>query len=126
MSNHVPFHSTSAESLTCAHVTALLIDYVLGELDATTRGTFEQHLQGCQECLAFLATYQKTLSVVGAVRYEEVPLALLVRVQQFLHASLAVKAFPSPPPQQATGNHSLPGSNGVRQHPPLLKGDRSC
>jgi predicted anti-sigma-YlaC factor YlaD len=51
-------HSTSPEAdLTCQQVTALLVDYVAGEMDALTCMAFEAHLLNCPVCTAFLALH---------------------------------------------------------------------
>ncbi len=36
--------------ITCEQVTALLIDYVAGDLDPTTTLVLEQHVQNCPDC----------------------------------------------------------------------------
>lgn len=84
-----PRASLSAEThLTCQQVTDLIVDYVTGELDATTRSVLDKHLHNCRDCVAFLNTYQETIRVTRAVRYEDVPAELLDRVQQFLNSKL--------------------------------------
>jgi anti-sigma factor RsiW len=65
---------------------AVLAEYIAGDMDTARRATFEAHLRDCQECMAFLTTYQKTLAVLHAVRDEELPAALLSRVQDRLRA----------------------------------------
>jgi len=85
MPNSTPFRQSPETPLTCAQITAVLVDYVSGDMDTATRAAFERHLHDCQECTAFLATYQKTMALIRAVRYETLPAALLRRVQNFLH-----------------------------------------
>ena len=77
-----------AEAFTCQQVVALLVEYVAGDMDARTQAVFEAHMQGCVECVAFLATYRETLRATRAVRHDALPAALLTRVQQFLQARL--------------------------------------
>ena len=80
-----PKASLSTEThLTCQQVTGLIVDYVTGELDATTRSILDKHLHNCRDCVAFLNTYQETIRVTRTVRYADVPDELLDRVQQFL------------------------------------------
>ena len=51
---HTPFPEAE---LTCRQVTALLVDYMAGDMDTLTRMAFEAHLRYCSACTAFLATY---------------------------------------------------------------------
>jgi anti-sigma factor RsiW len=91
MSNNTPMRPTLAVERTCEQVTALLVDYVLGEMESATWRAVEAHLRHCRECRAFLATYQQTIAVLRSGRCEELPEALLARVQQFLHVRIAAK-----------------------------------
>jgi anti-sigma factor RsiW len=77
---------SSETRLTCQQVTDLIVDYVTGELDPTTRSVLETHLHNCRDCVAFLNTYRETIRVTRAVRYEDVPTNMLDRVQQALRA----------------------------------------
>jgi anti-sigma factor RsiW len=86
MSNHTPFRQPPETPLTCAQIIAVLAEYVAGDMDTATCATFEEHLRDCRECMAFLATYQTTIAAIRAVRDEELPAALLSRVQAFLRA----------------------------------------
>jgi predicted anti-sigma-YlaC factor YlaD len=83
--SHLPSMPHPPEGpLTCEQITAVLADYLLGEMDTATQMVFEGHLRDCQECLAFLRTYQQTVLGIRAVRYTELPVELLARIQQFL------------------------------------------
>ena len=72
--------------LTCQQVTNLIVDYVTGDLAATTSATFETHLRGCKDCEAFLHTCRETIRVTRSVRYEDLPADMLKRVERFLQA----------------------------------------
>ena len=48
---------------TCAAETGLIGDYLSDNLDSLQRQAFEAHLQACPDCLAFLATYRKTIAL---------------------------------------------------------------
>jgi predicted anti-sigma-YlaC factor YlaD len=78
--------------MTCERVTALVRDYLAGELSPEMTATFEEHLRLCQDCVAFLKTYQKTTQAVESLRYEDIPAEMRIRVHQFLRAKL--KGFP--------------------------------
>jgi anti-sigma factor RsiW len=86
MANHTHSrYATPLEAdLTCRQITALLIDYVAGEMDAPTCMAFEAHLHNCPACTAFLATYTETIHATRAMRYEAIPEEMLARVQRFL------------------------------------------
>ena len=82
-------HSTSPEAdLTCQQVTALLVDYVAGEMDALTCMAFEAHLRNCPACTAFLTTYTETIRATRAMRYESIPEEMLARVLRFLRRKI--------------------------------------
>ena len=53
----------TASTDTCAAETSLIGDYLSDSLDSLQRQAFEAHLQACPDCLAFLATYKKTIAV---------------------------------------------------------------
>ena len=48
-------------SMTCQELVEVLIDYVAGSLDASTRGLLETHLADCPECLEYLRSYRETI-----------------------------------------------------------------
>lgn len=72
------------DEMTCQQMTALLVAYVAGELEATTRQRFQAHLHLCKDCLAYLQTYQTTIAATRSVRYDDIPAALQERLSSFL------------------------------------------
>ena len=70
--------------ITCQHITALILDYVTGELDPRTTMAFKAHLRICPDCIAFLSTYQKTVQSAQSLRYESIPWEMRKRARQFL------------------------------------------
>jgi anti-sigma factor RsiW len=78
--------------MTCERVTALIRDYLAGELNPDITTAFEEHLRRCPDCVAFLKTYQKTTEAIQSLHHEEIPADLQIRVRQFLRAKL--KGFP--------------------------------
>jgi anti-sigma factor RsiW len=76
-------HSKNA-NITCQHITALILDYVTGELDPQTTLAFKAHLRKCPDCIAFLSTYQKTVQATQSLGYETLPLEMRKRARQFL------------------------------------------
>ena len=71
--------------LTCARVTELIDDYVMGDLAPDTDAAFETHLHRCQDCEAFLNTYRRTIQATGKVCYEAIPPEMLNRIHHFLN-----------------------------------------
>jgi Putative zinc-finger len=49
--------------VTCEDAIALIADYLSSSLSSRVLRTFEEHLQGCRDCTAFLQTYKKTIEV---------------------------------------------------------------
>jgi anti-sigma factor RsiW len=79
-------------AMTCERVTALIRDYLAGELNPDITTAFEEHLRRCPDCVAFLKTYQKTTEAIQALHHEDLPADMQIRVRQFLRAKL--KGFP--------------------------------
>jgi hypothetical protein len=75
-------------SITCEQATALLIDYITGELDATTTLVLEGHLERCVDCVVFLRTYKETIRTTRTLRYDDMPGKLQDRLLQTLHAKM--------------------------------------
>ena len=74
--------------MTCAQVTALVIDYSTGELDPATVLVLERHLELCVDCAVFLRTYKETIHTTRTLRYEDMPGELRDRLLQILHAKM--------------------------------------
>ena len=83
------------DAITCQQVAALLIDYIAGALEIETALTLQRHLRDCQECVAFLHTYQATIRATRALRDADVPPAMQYRVLSFLHDTIQ-----PPPPER--------------------------
>jgi hypothetical protein len=49
--------------LTCERETALVADYLASNLRPAELASFENHLQECPDCKAFLQTYKKTIEI---------------------------------------------------------------
>ncbi len=79
-----PAPQTPEEELTCQQVTDAIIDYLTGEMQSTTTALFDEHLQGCPDCVAFLNTYRSTIRATRSLSYDDVPNEVRTRVQQFL------------------------------------------
>jgi anti-sigma factor RsiW len=77
--------AASADHLTCQQATALLTAYVDNALAPETLHAFQQHMQDCADCLAYLQTYRATIRALGTLRYEDIPAVLQERLRSFLH-----------------------------------------
>jgi anti-sigma factor RsiW len=75
-------------TITCEQVTALLIDYVAGDLDPATILVLEQHVQNCPDCIAFLRTYRESIRLTRTLRYEDIPGELQDRVHAILRQKM--------------------------------------
>ena len=49
--------------LTCEKETALIADYLASNLSPADLVSFENHLEECPDCKAFLQTYKKTIEI---------------------------------------------------------------
>jgi len=58
--------------MTCREVVEFLMAYLDGELPEEERRVFEEHLAECEECVAYLASYQRATRL-GATAWEEEP-----------------------------------------------------
>lgn len=56
----------SEQVKTCQDEIALIADYLSASLSWPVLRTFEEHLQDCRDCTAFLQTYKKTIEVTRA------------------------------------------------------------
>lgn len=70
--------------MTCKKVTALIADYLTGELDPETTSAFERHLLECPDCVSFLKTYKKSTQAIRSLRYQDIPPEMRRRVRKFL------------------------------------------
>ena len=84
---HLTANSSRAR-LTCEQVTKLIRDYLQGELPPDITASFEEHLGRCDDCVAFLKTYQQTVQEVQALRYEDMPQEMQIRARQFLRSKM--------------------------------------
>ncbi len=69
---------------TCKQATALILDYLTGELELKTARLFEEHLMVCPDCVSFLNSYKETIKFTKSISYEDIPSEMKRRVQKFL------------------------------------------
>ena len=51
----------------CREVVEFLMEYLSGELPCDERLAFEEHLEACPECVAYLKTYEEAVKLGKAV-----------------------------------------------------------
>jgi anti-sigma factor RsiW len=52
--------------MTCKEFIEFLIDYLGGELPRAQKALFEEHLEVCPSCVAYLSNYKKTVELAKA------------------------------------------------------------
>jgi anti-sigma factor RsiW len=60
----------------CRQVVELMTDYLDGALSAEDRARFEDHLNGCDGCRAYLAQMRATRKVLGRLAEQPIPKAV--------------------------------------------------
>lgn len=75
--------------VTCEQATALLIDYVSGDLAPDITAVLERHLERCVDCVVFLRTYRETIRFTRTVSYDELPGELQNRLLLTLQSKIA-------------------------------------
>jgi anti-sigma factor RsiW len=60
--------------VTCRELVEFLNDYLSGALGPDERGRFDAHLDACDDCVAYLDGYRRTVDLAGeAFRGEDEP-----------------------------------------------------
>jgi predicted anti-sigma-YlaC factor YlaD len=59
------------DSLTCQELVELVTDYLEDVLPSNERARFDNHLQGCSGCRAYLQQMKQTLYLTGRLRDDE-------------------------------------------------------
>jgi anti-sigma factor RsiW len=68
----------------CPEVIGLLLDYLEGRLPDDTRLALEEHLAGCRDCEAYVASYRSTVNLLGSLTEDDLPPDLHLRLRAFL------------------------------------------
>jgi hypothetical protein len=71
---------------TCKQMTDLVFNYLNDKLSPNVKRDFQQHLQICPDCVNFLNTYKKTVSVTRSIRPEEIPPRVRNNILDFLRS----------------------------------------
>ncbi|MGH7795326.1 MAG: anti-sigma factor family protein [Candidatus Binatia bacterium] len=76
--------SASRKHDSCKKFTDLICNYLADRLGPTLKREFERHLQMCPDCVNFLNTYKKTVSLTGTLSASELPAKVRANVLAFL------------------------------------------
>ena len=68
----------------CKQITDLVVDYLNDELSPKLKRDFEKHLRICPDCVSFLNTYKKTVSITCSIRPNEIPPVVRNNILDFL------------------------------------------
>jgi anti-sigma factor (TIGR02949 family) len=71
-------------AMTCEEVITVLLEYLDRTLDAEVVAQLEAHLEACEPCRAYLATYRRTVDTVRRAGRVEMPPELRRRLSAFL------------------------------------------
>ena len=75
--------------MTCEQVIALLADYLEMVLEPRSlMGELEAHLNDCEPCRAYLATYRRTRDLAASTSRVEMPEEMKTRLRAFLRSRL--------------------------------------
>jgi hypothetical protein len=80
---------------TCKQVTGLVSDYLNDKLAPAVKRDFQHHLRLCPDCVSFLNTYKKSVSVTRSIRPEEIPPRIRDNIVNFLRARVGKSGRPS-------------------------------
>jgi anti-sigma factor RsiW len=61
--------------VTCQEIVELVTDYLEHALDSESAAAFEEHINFCDGCEAYLAEIRATIATVEAIEDEDVPAA---------------------------------------------------
>jgi hypothetical protein len=61
------------QHVTCSEVVELVTDYLEGSLPPEDAALFEQHVNFCDGCEAYVEQIRTTIATVGRIEPEEVP-----------------------------------------------------
>lgn len=59
--------------LSCKELVELVTDYIEGALPPPAREAFEEHLELCEGCRAYLQQMELTIQLVGGLSEESIP-----------------------------------------------------
>jgi predicted anti-sigma-YlaC factor YlaD len=67
----------AAGTMTCKEIAELVTEYLEHTLPRAERARFEDHLHGCQGCLAYLEQTRLTIRSIGHLTEDDIPAPVL-------------------------------------------------
>ena len=78
----------------CKQIVKLLSDYIDGECISSDRILIESHLADCPDCIAFVNTFRKSISMAKSLKYVDIPEDLRVRLHRVLEHKIRLEGTP--------------------------------
>jgi anti-sigma factor RsiW len=76
----------AADDLACQELVEIVTDYLEGALSPADRVRFEAHIAACVDCTAYLEQMRQTVTVVGRLREEDIPVPAMATLLQAFRA----------------------------------------
>jgi len=73
----------------CASGVELLMEYLEGTLPTDVHAALERHVEGCERCAAFVASYRATPRILREATTGTLPVGLEASLEAFLRANTA-------------------------------------
>lgn len=79
--------------MNCRTAITLIIEYLSGALDSQTTLAWNAHLFDCNDCLAFLETYRRSVEAVRCLSSREISHETRSRIQRSLERRIRQAPF---------------------------------
>ena len=99
----------------CKDVVDLLSDYIDGECPTEDRALIEGHLADCPECITFVNTFRKSISMAKNLTYPDIPDDLRTRLHRVLDEKVKGRRVtrPAPPPPFVEPEKEIEGEDRI-------------
>jgi predicted anti-sigma-YlaC factor YlaD len=99
----------------CKEVVKLLSDYIDGECSSEDKALIEGHLEDCPNCIAFVNTFRKSISMAKNLTYPDIPNDLRERLHRVLDEKTKPKRVTrsTPPPPFAEPGQEMEGEDRI-------------
>jgi anti-sigma factor RsiW len=78
----------SRANVSCKSITDLIWKYLSDRLGPTLKREFKRHLRICPDCVSFLNTYKKTVSLARSISASTIPAHVRANVRAFLRKKI--------------------------------------
>ena len=69
-------------------MTDLVLGYLTDKLAAETQRKFDRHLSICPDCVSFLNTYKKTMTLTKTIQADDIPAKVRENIRHFLRKQI--------------------------------------